>query len=132
MLYWCSKEILLGEKILSMYAVTFQRKIHIRFLSAVMDLENDHINSKVAVWTIKDAVSKKRESFSHSTPAPSLLAVLSFYCVKHLAVIVFRLNYLYFNIHVTFGGKFCRISVKNLRCRPLNRDATLWYQWDKK
>ena len=40
-------KVLFGERILSMYAVTFQRKIHIRFLAAAMDLENGHINSKL-------------------------------------------------------------------------------------
>ena len=39
-------KILFGERILSMYSVTFQRNVHIRFLAAVMDLENGHINSK--------------------------------------------------------------------------------------
>ena len=56
-----------------MYAVTFQRKIHIRFLSAVMDLDNDHINSKVAVLT--------RRRFGQRSKKPSLSNHLN----RHLA-----------------------------------------------
>ena len=42
----------------------FQGKIHIRFLAAVMDIENDHINWKVAVWT--------RRRFAQRSKRPSL------------------------------------------------------------